>query len=96
MAYTIPGVGAPYWSTSQVSTGATSAVLVAARSTRNYVAVRNLDSTNSIYLSSAVTATTANSVILKPGESRAFYTTAAISAVSGGATPVAEIEEAWS
>jgi hypothetical protein len=84
----------PNWATSQVATSTTAGTAAIARSTRVRCEIRNLDATNNVFIG-PITVTTANGVILKPGESRAFYTQTLLQAISSASTPTIEINDYW-
>lgn len=72
--------GASEYANGQVTAGAASGQLVAARSTRRSVLIRNLDSSNSVYIGRG-TVTSSNGMLLKAGESVSIDTTAAINCI---------------
>lgn len=72
--------GAPNYANNQVTAGAASAQVVAARATRRAVLIRNLDAANSAYVGGG-TVTSGNGFLLKAGESISIETTAAVNAI---------------
>jgi hypothetical protein len=69
--------GAANFANGQVTAGAVSGVLVAARATRRVVTIRNQDAANSAYVGGG-TVTSGNGFLLKAGESISIETTAAL------------------
>jgi hypothetical protein len=85
--------GSAHQATGQVATSGTAGTLVIARATRRNVLVRNLDATNSIYVGPA-TVTTANGMLLKPGESFTMSFVGLIQVIASAGTPtVAYVDE---
>lgn len=72
--------GAPSFANNQVTAGAVSAQVVAARATRRAVLIRNTDAANSAYVGGG-TVTSANGFLLKASESITIETTAAVNAI---------------
>ena len=79
--------GAPSFANNQVTAGAASAQVVAARATRRAVLVRNTDAANSAYVGGG-TVTSLNGFPLKAGESITIETTAAVNAIRATADVV--------
>lgn len=71
---------APNYANGQVTAGAASGVLVAARATRRSVVIRNQDAANSAYIGAGAV-TSGNGLLLKAGESISIDTTAAINCI---------------
>jgi hypothetical protein len=84
----------PNWATAQVATSTTAGTAAGARPTRVRCEIRNLDATNNVFIG-PTTVTSANGVILKPGESRAFYTQTLLQAISSAGTPTIEVNDYW-
>lgn len=83
----------PTIAVNQVATSTTSGTAVAARTTRQRVILKNIDSSITIYIGTG-TVTSTNSMVLLAGESVAIETSAAINALSASGTPsLAYIEE---
>jgi hypothetical protein len=94
LSVTTKPTGAVNLATGQVTTSTTSGTLVAARATRRSVAIRNADASITIYYG-AGTVTSANGFPLKPGESQAVDTTAAINVVAASGTPAVAYVETY-
>jgi hypothetical protein len=78
----------------QVTTSTTSSQLIAARSTRRSVAIKNTDAAITIYYGTG-TVTSANGFPLKPGESQVVDSTAAINVVAASGTPIVATVETY-
>lgn len=83
----------PLVNIAQVATSTTSGEAVAARTTRQRLILKNVDSSITIYVGIG-TVTSSNSMVLLAGESIAIETSAAINALSASGTPrLAYVEE---
>ena len=80
-------LGANNLANGQATAGATSSTLVAARSTRRSVTVRNTHATESCYIG-AGTVSAANGFLLKAGESIPIDSVVAINGIRAGSTDV--------
>lgn len=80
-------VGAENLANGQSTAGAASGTLVAARSTRRSVTVRNVHTSESCYIGTG-TVSTANGFLLKAGESISIDTTVAINGLRAGSVDV--------
>ena len=94
-AVTMGPAGAGSGPITQVTTSTSSASAVAARAGRRSVFFRNRDTTDGVYISNAATCTSANSILLNPGESIRLYTTVAYTCLATANTPVLEVEEEY-
>lgn len=80
--------------TTQVTTDpATSQVAVAARAGRSLVHLKNIDPTNTIYISETSPASPVNSYWLLPNEDAWYPTSAALYCRAGAGTPVLSVVE---
>ncbi len=79
--------GAANLATGQVTTSTGAATLVIARPTRRSVLVRNLDASINVYVGPA-TVSSANGMLLKPGESCPFTFTGLIQVIAASGAPV--------
>jgi hypothetical protein len=91
---TAVATGAPNQASGQVTASTTAATLIAARTTRRSVLVRNLDSTISVYVGPA-TVTSANGMLLKAGESVPLDTRALIQVIAASGSPVVAFYEVY-
>lgn len=80
------------WNTTQTALSITAASVAVARPTRTRIEIRNLDAAINVWIGQ-VGLTTANGMLLKPGESRAFYAQTAIYAIAASGTPSIEIAD---
>lgn len=78
-------------SPSQGTVTTSAASLIAARATRTGVAIKNTDSTNTIYIGLNASVTSSNGYPITPGASEVFTYVGAIFAISGSGSPVAGI-----
>lgn len=87
-------LGAANLNNGQVAASVTAATLVAARSTRRSVTIKNLDAAITVYIGKA-TVTAGNGMQLKAGESISVDTTALIQVIAASGTPTVAFMETY-
>jgi hypothetical protein len=86
--------GAPNFAVTQTALSTTAGLVLAARATRRRATIRNLDAAINVYLGGAAV-TSANGMLLKPGEAYIKRSTAAIYAVAASGTPSVAADEEY-